>query len=416
MISLSGQPMKIAQVDVNYNFSSTGKIVADLLVGLGDRGHSCQAYFGRGPASGQHHVHKISSTPEFLVHVLGTRISGLTDGFSPMATRRLIGQFEAFNPDLVHLHDLHGYFLNIRPVVEYLKSRRIPTVWTFHSEFMYTGKCGYAFDCENWKTVCHACPDLKGYPETWFFDFTTRMFREKQAMFADFQNLHLVAPSAWLANRMRQSLVGGHPISVIHNGLEVAMFYRRDTKALSASLGLTDEYVVLSVGSNLLSEIKGGRWVLELAKRMPQSRVVFLMVGVDQVPSKLPDNVKMIPRVTDQALLAQYYSLADVLLLTSAKETFSMVSAESLACGTPVIGFDSGAPKEVALPGYGAFVPYPDLDALEALLAKARDGTAGLKEPADCERFAQERYAKEIMVQAYERIYKRLVNTHSGEQ
>lgn len=408
--------MKIAQVDVNYNFSSTGKIVVDLVTGLGDSGHSTMACFGRGPDSKNDNVFKISSGVEVLLHAFGTRVSGLTGGFSPFSTRRLIEHLEDFVPDVVHLHDLHGYFVNIRPLVDYLKCKRIPTVWTFHSEFMYTGKCGHAFDCEKWKTECNNCPDLRGYPKSWFFDFTTRMFQEKQLMFADFERVHLVAPSEWLADRMRQSIVRHKPISVVPNGLDVATFCRRDTKGLRSSLGLTNEYIVLSVGSDLLSELKGGRWVLELARRNPNAGIVFVMVGVEQMPKQIPPNVRMIPRIFDQYLLAEYYSLADVLLLTSTKETFSMVSAESLACGTPVIGFDSGAPKEVALPGFGEFVPYPDLEALESLLLRVKAGEAPLMSSTECEQFARARYSKDSMVKSYESIYRQLINRHSCKQ
>jgi putative colanic acid biosynthesis glycosyltransferase len=404
--------MKVFQIDVNYNFSSTGKIVADLIAGLGDLGHTSMACFGRGPDSKNYNVFKISSKAEVFVHALGTRIIGLTDGFSPLATRRLIEHIESFKPDVVHLHDLHGYYINIRPLIEYLKVKRIPTIWTFHCEFMYTGKCGYALDCENWKTVCKNCPDLRGYPSSWFFDFTTHMFREKQALFSDFERVHLVAPSEWLAGRMRQSIVRDKPISVVHNGLDTATFYRRDTKELRSSLGLTSEYIVLSVGSNLLSELKGGRWVVELANRNPNADMVFVMVGVDQMPKQIPRNVRMLPRIFDQNLLAQYYSLADVLLLTSEKETFSMVSAESLACGTPVIGFDSGAPKEVAIPGFGKFVPYSDLEALDSLLLSVRASEVTLKSSNECAQFAKARYSKGTMVNAYESIYQQLINQH----
>jgi glycosyltransferase involved in cell wall biosynthesis len=276
---------------------------------------------------------------------------------------------------------------------------------------MYTGKCGHAFDCEKWKTECNNCPDLGGYPKSWFFDFTTRMFREKHSMYIDFERLHLVAPSEWLADRMRQSMVRHESISVVHNGLDIVTFSRRDTKGLRSSLGLTNEYVVLSVGADLLSERKGGRWVLELARRNPNAGIMFVMVGVEQVPKQIPANVKIIPRIFNQKSLAEYYSLADVLLLTSTKETFSMVCAESLACGTPVIGFDSGAPKKVALPGFGEFVPYADLGALESLLMRVKLGETCLMSSAECEQFARARYSKDSMVKAYESIYRKFINS-----
>lgn len=408
--------MNIAQVDVNYNFSSTGKIVADLVAGLAEGGHSALAYYGRGPDASDPRAHRISSKAEVLLHVLATRVTGLTDGFSPAATTRLLARLNHFKPDVVHLHDLHGYFLDIGPLVNYLKVRNIPTVWTFHSEFMYTGKCGYANDCEKWRTMCTRCPDLRGYPQTWFFDFTTRMFRQKQAMFSDFQHLHLTAPSQWLADRMHHSIVRNKPISVVYNGMDVdKTFCRRNASELRASLGLRDEYVVLSVGSDLLSERKGGQWVLKLAERYPMTdKIVFVMVGVEQMPALVPPNVRLVPRLYDQELLAHYYSMADVLLLSSAKETFSMVCAESLACGTPVIGFDSGAPTEVAPPGFGAFVPYPDLDALAALLARLRSGDIELNSSEQCVELARSRYSKKAMVKAYETIYRDVIYQQSG--
>jgi len=401
--------MKIAQIDVNYNFSSTGKIVADLVTGLGNLGHSTMVCYGRGPDSKDDNVYRICSRAEFLLHAIGTRVTGLTGGFSPHATRRLIEHLERFMPDIVHLHDLHGYYVNIHPVVDYLKKRAIPTVWTFHCEFMYTGKCGFSFDCDKWKTECENCPTLKEYPKSWFFDFTRRMFREKQSLFVDFEGVHLVAPSEWLANRMRQSIVRYKPISVVPNGLDVETFCRCAAKELRSSLWLKNEYVVLSVGADLLSERKGGRWVLELARRNPNSDMMFVMVGVDQVPKQIPSNVRMIPRIFDQRLLAKYYSLADVLLLTSKKETFSMVIAESLACGTPVVGFDSGAPKEVASPGFGEFVSYADIGALESLLLRVKAGEVTFMSSAECEQFARARYSKDSMAKAYESIYRQLI-------
>ncbi len=402
--------MKIVQVDVNYQSSSTGKIVADLVTGLEGLGHSTLACFGRGEDHGFVRVHKISPRVEVAFHALGTRLTGLTGCYSPIATRRLIRLLADYQPDIVHLHDLHGYFLNIGELVAYLKVSATPTVWTFHCEFMYTGKCGYAFDCDKWKNGCGDCPSLHGYPKSWFFDFTAKMFDQKRRMFEGFDHLHLTAPSRWLADRMRESaIVGGKKITVVPNGLNIDVFQPQKSDALRTELGLMDEFIVLSVGSNLFSEIKGGRWVLELAKRNPE--MAFVMVGVEAAPASIPDNIKLIGRIYDQNLLAEYYSMADVFLLTSAKETFSMVSAESLACGIPVIGFDSGAPKEVAPPGFGEFVPYADLNGLESLLRNFRNGVLSMKSAEECEEFAARCYAKDVMVKTFEGIYQQFAVT-----
>jgi len=401
-------PIKIAQVDVNFGASSTGKIVAALVRGLENRGYHAEAYFGRGPKTyGQ--ATKISRPWEVGVHALASRVTGLTDGFSPLATRRLIAKLDRLEPDIVHLHDIHGYFVNIGQLCDFLKKRRIATVWTFHCEFMYTGRCGYALECDRWRTGCSSCPDLSKYPKSWFFDFAGRMFADKKALFSDFARLALAAPSLWLAERVGRSVVGDRSVEVVHNGVDTRLFKPRDSSILSAELGLHGKYCVLTVGAGLLTERKGGRWVIDLARRFSDEEIVFLMVGVDRIPDVLPSNVVMFPRLRDQNRLAEFYSLADVLLLPSEKETFSMVSAEALACGLPVIGFDSGAPKEIAPAGYGSFVPYGDLNGLEALLRNVRTGLGALKLPAECVEFANSRYSEETMISGYEALYQRLL-------
>lgn len=407
--------MKIAQIDVNFRLSSTGKIVSDLVECLGRDGHSTLACFGRGKDPKIEGVHKVSMDLEVGFHALGTRLSGFTGSYSYLATRRLIWLLSEYKPDVVHLHDLHGYFLNIGDLVEFLKITNTPTVWTFHSEFMYTGKCGHAFDCEKWKSHCDRCPTLQSYPASWFFDKTKVMFEQKKLMFDGFKNLYLTAPSQWLASRMGMSpIVGNKLISVIQNGIDVDIFYPRDSIALRKQLGLTDKYIALSVGSNLFSEVKGGQYVLRLAERNPG--INFVMIGSGKVSGLIPPNVKILHSLDDQDLLAVYYSMADVLLLTSARETFSMVCAESLACGTPVIGFDSGAPKEVAPPGFGEFVPYGDLDALESMLRRVRLKQLRMNSSQECVAFAVKKYAKEVMVKKFEGIYQEMLEHRSSSR
>jgi len=402
--------MKVALVDVNFGSSSTGKIVSDLQSGLSGKGHIARAFYGRGGGEGGSGAAKrISSDLEVAFHALATRISGLTDGFSPFSTRRLIRELELFQPDIVHLHDVHGYFLNILDLCSYLSSAGMATVWTFHCEFMYTGRCGYALECNGWRTGCQTCPDLSRYPKTWFFDFAGKMYRQKRDMFAGFRRLRLSAPSEWLASRMRESFVGDRPIDVVPNGLDIDCFQPSSAQGLRSELGVENKFCVLAVGANLMSDRKGGYWVLDLAKRFEVDDVVFVMVGVDDVPAQAPKNVRMLPRVNNQKKLAELYSVGDIFLLPSEKETFSMVCAEALACGLPVIGFDSGAPKEVAPAGFGSFVPYGDIDALEAVLRLVRSGDANLKSPSECVDFARSHYSQEAMVTSYEAIYQRMI-------
>lgn len=405
--------MKILYLDVNYDFSSTGKIVKDLQRGMGKLGHSTIACFGRGKGSSVLNVIKISTGIEVAIHALASRLTGYNGRYSFLSTARFIDIIHRFQPDIVHLHDIHGYFINIPLVATYLKSSGIPTVWTFHCEYMYTGKCGYALECEQWKTICLKCPQLRSYPSSWFFDNTSSMFIEKARLFRNFRNLRLVAPSNWLANRMRQSpVLKDLPISVVPNGLSIDVFSPGDRMKLRSQYGVGNRFTVLSVGSNIFSQLKGGRWILEIASRLPD--FLFIIVGANSVCVRsLPFNIRLVGSVSDPSVLSGYFSLADAFLLTSLKETFSMVCAESLACGTPVFGFNSGAPSEVAPTGYGQFVDYGDVDSLILQLRLFHAGCLQMKNRTECRDFATRSYSSDIMVDNYHELYAQALSVPS---
>lgn len=398
--------VKILQLDVHYGASSTGKLVGSLTSLLRGRGHEVLALHGRGRYRSEPNVKRIASGWEVMFHAMAARLTGWNGIYSFFATRRFLSELQRFKPDVVHLHELHGYYLNIYRVMSELKRSGIPTVWTFHCEFMYTGKCGYAMDCEKWMSECHRCPQVSDYPKSWFLDFSRKMFRQKKRAFEGFSRLAITCPSEWLSRRVRLSMLAGRAISTVFNGIDVEIFRPRNASALRSELAIPGEAsVVLCVGADLLSQRKGGQWALQLARRCAHLPLIFVMVGVEKHNMQPPANVRMLPAVRDQSRLAEFYSLADVLLLTSEKETFSMVCAESLACGTPVIGFDAGAPKEVAPQGFGIFVPYGDLDALERQLIGYLDDHTLLQPSENCVTFARERYADQVMVSQFERLY-----------
>ncbi len=403
--------MKILQLDVHFGGSSTGKLVRSLTSLLQAQGHEVLALYGRGPQQREPGVRRIASPLEFLFHAFVARLTGWNGVFSFFATRNFLNELRRFQPDVVHLHELHGYYLNIFRVMRELKALKIPTVWTFHCEFMYTGKCGYAMTCDKWKTECERCPQVREYPKSWALDFSRAMFRQKKRAFHGFSRLAITAPSQWLSRRVRLSMLADKPVHTVFNGIDVDVFRPCDSVALRRELNIPEHaMVVLCVGADLLSQRKGGQWALQLAQRWLHLPITLVMVGVENPIQPLPENVRMLVPVLDQSKLAQFYSMADVLLLTSEKETFSMVCAESLACGTPVIGFESGAPGEVAPQGYGIFVPYGDLDALEKEVLSFRKDRSLLQPAEQCVAFARERYADTVMADRFEAIYCALIN------
>ena len=391
--------MKVLLIDVHSQGSSTGKIVLDLYTYLNQNGHMAAIAYGRGRRLDASDIYKFSPDWEVYAHATLTRITGRTGCFSPIATRNLLRFIDSYSPDVVHLHELHAYFVNIAPVVTYLKKKNIKTIWTFHCEFMYTGKCGYAYDCNKWQEECGNCPSVRDYPASLLFDQTRAMFREKKRLLDDFENLTIVTPSQWLADRVRQSLLRDKSITVIPNGIDTDVFRPSDTSALRSKYDV--QKAVVHVTGSFEDKRKGGHYVLELAERIPD--VSFFIVGNNNPVDGLPPNAYAIGRTENQPQLAEWYSFADASLITSERETFSMICAESLSCGTAIVGFDAGAPAEVAPDSFGAFVPYADIAALESALRRALSGE--LRSKDDCAAFGKANYAKEEMARRYMELY-----------
>jgi N-acetyl sugar amidotransferase len=399
--------MKIASIDTVFAEGSTGKLVEFIHQALLKHGHQSRVYYGRGTKSDDISAIKISNTVEVHLDAALSRVSGQLGVFSPFATSRLIDDLEKFQPDVMHLHELHGYYANFIPLIDYLKARQIPIVWTLHCEFAYTGRCGYAFDCDQWKTACKKCPDLSTYPSSWFFDNCEPQFEAKKKTYSDLKKACFVSVSNWLNNRVQQSFLKNSDSKVIYNGIDTSeVFLPTSSYADLVSLHqLEGRYVVLSVAPDLMSERKGGQSILEIARRLQEEPITFLAVGVTGRVSDCPPNVILLAPILDPKELARYYALADLFLLTSQRETFSLTCAESLACGTPIVGYDSGGPVEVAPEPYGYFVPVGDVDGLTSLVSEAYRKKLQLAKSDDCTAYARSHYSKERMFNDYLRLY-----------
>lgn len=400
--------MRVLLIDVNYGDSSTGKIVQDLQATVNADGGTATACYGRGEdrTDSVAGVFKFGLDWETYVHAALTRLTGYTGCFSHFSTRRLIKYIDEFQPDIIHIHELHAYFVNLKPLLTYIAKKGIPVVWTFHCEFMYTGKCGHAFDCNNWINGCGKCPSLGEYVSTFWFDHTREMLAEKKRLL-DALDLRIVAPSQWLADRCRRSCLGDRPISVIHNGVDTSIFYPRDASKLREELGIgVDEKVVLALAPNLMDERKGGEFVLGLAGMNSERHVRFVIVGVENgtLPAEVPDNVIAKGPIYDKSLLATYYSMADAFVICSKRETFSMTCAEALCCGTRVFGFKSGAPESVFKEPLASFVEYGDTAALGRLLEDA-EPTAAEEGRRRISEEAAALYSTKRMVAQYLKLY-----------
>lgn len=397
--------MKVLLIDVNCKGSSTGKIVYDLYTSLNSGEDKAAICYGRGEGVNESGIFKFGLDKETYMHAALARITGYNGCFSHFSTKRLMDFIEVFKPDVIHIHELHAYFVNIRPLIEYIKKKEIPVVWTFHCEYMYPGKCGYAYECEKWKTGCNLCPSIKEYPKSIIFDRTKSMFKMKKNLLEDFE-FTIVTPSQWLADRVKQSFLKEKTIKVIHNGIDTdSIFYPREkseTNALRSKYSIEKDKIILSVAPNIMEERKGGRKVLSIAAEMKDFQ--FVLVGADE-DKKYSENVLMIKRTKDQDELAKWYSIADLFLICSNKENFPTTCLEALSCGAPIVGVDAGGTKETAPEPYGVFVE-DNGNLLKEAIANQISRQFSKEEIRNV---ATEMYGKNVMCMAYRELYGKII-------
>ena len=399
--------MKILQVNCVYGHGSTGKITRDIHHALLARGFQSVVCYGRGAKTAENHVHRTCNDLAGKANNLISRVTGLMYGGCFFSTRKLMKRIEAEAPDVVHLHCINGYFVNIYSLVQWLKEKKIKTVLTLHAEFMHTANCGHALDCEKWKTGCVNCPRLRQETLSWGIDNTALSFKKMKAAFDGFDDtLQVVSVSPWLMERAEQSpILADKHHSVILNGIDTEVFHRVDAANLRKELGLGNEKIIFHATADFQDDpnhLKGGYYVLRLAQRLAKDNVKILVAGDHPQGLQVPENVILLGKIADQRRLAAYYAMADLTVISSRRETFSLVTAESLCCGTPVTGFKAGGPERIAISEFTRFCDWADVDALEENVRGMLRNSYNREEIAE---IAAKKYAKETMCASYIDLY-----------
>ncbi|MBE5958507.1 MAG: glycosyltransferase [Lachnospiraceae bacterium] len=396
--------MKVLQVNCVYKVGSTGKIVYDIHSLLEESGNDSVVCYGRGNNNNDCGVYKVTNECYAKFNNLLSRITGIMYGGCFFSTYKLIRIINRERPDIVHLHCINGYFVNIYKLLNWLKKNNIKTVLTLHAEFMYTGSCGHSYECSQWIVGCQKCKKYKQISHSLFGDKSRVAFDKMKNAFENYEQLTVVSVSPWLKERAEQSkILKNKNHTVILNGVNTDVFRNRVSEDLfDKEYGNSKK--VLYVTADFADPMKGGHYIIELAKRLPE--VLFFVVGSYDSKIDLPNNVVNVGRVKNQYLLAQYYSMADLTVITSKRETFSMICAESLSCGTPVIGFKAGAPEQISIDEYSDFCEYGDIDSLLLLTEK------WLKQKVNkdvIEKKAQKIYSKMNMFNNYLKLYNEML-------
>ncbi len=389
--------MKVLQINVVYKKGSTGKITYELATNLKRNGHEAIICYGRGKRVREEDVYKTASEVFSKVRKKISELTGMHYNKCLFPTFKLIHIIKREQPDIVHIQCINGYFVNIYQFITFLKKSKIPTVLTLHAEFMYTANCPHALECNQWIDGCKKCES--SYPRA------EKSYRKMKKAFRGFDKLHVVSVSNWLMDRAkRSSILSDFYHETIPNGVDTDVFHYRTLEEINDEIkSIFQGKTVLYVTPNFNDPIKGGNYVLTLAKRMPEIR--FIIVGYNGTVT-LPNNVVGIKHISDQVELSMYYSMADAVILTSQKETYSMIVVESLCCGAPVVGFFAGAPETIAIPTFSSFSIYADLDQLEDNLKQ------WLKQDINkvkISSIAVNQYSNQFMYEKYYELYKRML-------
>ena len=281
------------------------------------------------------------------LNVALARITGFNGCFAWFETYKLLKKIDEFKPDIIHLHNLHDSYINLPMLFSYIKKHNVPTVWTLHDCWAFTGQCPYftIAKCDKWKTGCYGGPQYKAYPSS-LYDNTKRMWQLKKKWFTGVKNMTIVTPSEWLAGLARESYLKQYPIEVINNGIDLNVFKPTHSN-FREQYGIPgDKYIVLGV-SFAWGYRKGLDCFVEMAEKLGE-RYQIVLVGTDnEIDKNLPQSIISIHRTQNQKELAEIYSAADVFAMPTREENYPTVNMEAIACGIPVVTFRTGGSPEM---------------------------------------------------------------------
>jgi putative colanic acid biosynthesis glycosyltransferase len=334
--------LRVLQINSSLNWGSVGRIASEIGDILISQNHmSCIAY-GRNRRESASLAISIGGKCEYISHLINTRLFDNHGFNSGKATLKFIEELNRIDPDLVHLHNIHGYYIHVGFLFEYLKKKGTPVVWTFHDCWPFTGHCSYfdRYNCLKWQSECNHCPNKHGYPESWLMDRSRTNYYKKRDLFTGLNNLTLVSPSHWLESHLKNSFLQQYPIMVIHNGVDIQKFKPVQSRIAREKYEIKGKYFILGV-ANTWDERKGLADFIQLRAHLNSDFEIMLVGLSSEQINSLPEGVKGLTRTQNIDELASLYSAADVFVNPTYVDNFPTVNLESLACGTPVVTYNT---------------------------------------------------------------------------
>ena len=353
------------QINTSVNSCSHGRIAEEISKLAIEQGWESYIAYGRAKMPSVSHTIKIGTHWDIKWHGLETRLFDRHGLASKKATKDLIMQIEKIQPDIIHLHNIHGYYLNIEILFDYLAKANIPVVWTFHDCWGLTGHCSnFEFiGCEKWKTQCYSCPQIREYPASYFIDRSTKNYLLKKKLFTSVKNMSIIPVSNWLRDIVKFSILAQYPIQVINNGIDTHIFTPMNGNAMRQKLGLINSFILLGV-ANVWKSRKGLDDFLQLSKELSNNCKIVLVGLSNKQLNKLPSNIIGIARTENVGQLAELYSIADLFINPTWEDNFPTSNLEALACGTPVLTYNTGGSIEAITPEIGFVVEQGDINGI----------------------------------------------------
>lgn len=339
---------KVFHISGAINYGSPGRIVEQICLLAGLHGYECLvAHSSRNenPSQGQHFA--MTTKAQEMAHALGAMLLDLHGLLSTRQTRKLVERIKAYQPDIIHLHNIHGYFCNFKVLFEYLDAVDTPVVWTMHDCWPFTGRCFHfsGINCDKWKTGCYDCKAEAGYTVSKYYDRSRELYALKKRLFSSVKNMTMVPVSDWQAAFLKDSFLKDCNVHTIHNGVDIEKFRPMDGNRLLDKHKLDGKFVILGVASPW--NTRKGLDDFYRLRTMLSNEYAIVMVGLTPKQiEKLPDGIIGIARTESQQELAEYYSMADVFVNLTYLDTFPTTNLEALACGTPVVTYRTGGSPE----------------------------------------------------------------------
>lgn len=395
---------KLLQINSTVNWGSTGKIAEQIGTRAMANGWESYIAYGRYANPSQSKIIKIGSKWSLFLHLIESILLGNHGLASRVATKKLIKQIEKIKPDIIHLHNIHGYYINYKILFEYLNSTNIPVVWTLHDCWSFTGHCAHfdCYNCEAWKIQCQNCPALNAYPKT-IIDTTRDTYILKKDLFVKNNNLYIVPVSLWLESFIRNSFLKDKKIQTIHNGIDLSAFSPQPPK------GNISANTILGVASQW-SKQKGLDDFIIMRKLLPEDKYNIILIGLnDKQIKNLPTGITGIRRTQNTQELAQYYSSATVFINPTYSDNYPTTNLEAMACGTPVITYRTGGSPESICNETGFVVEQGDVSgiitAIQEIEAKGKDFYSD-----KCRKHAMQYFDKDKCFAKYIQLYNEILN------